>query len=408
MARQPVHHTLTLTAARLEWSRRQGLHTPLQTDITSVVRETGWIRTLGGADAYVACLARQAAFSFSEVTSAVCDHRLQVLPAVRNCIYLLPHDDATLALGAAREQWYPRMSRELTQAGSSWQEVELAAAQAFAVLAKRALTGDALRKSLPKDTLRPLGDRGKKAGLSSVLPVALRLLEFEGKIQRSLPDGRLDSEKYVWEQRAPGTEPAQSGPERLSLLARRFFDFAAPATISHFSDWAGVSKRDATAAIATSGLVPIEIEGLGDSFFGDSEREKAGPSGSLAFLPFEDNLTALHGGPGLLADEKHHKTPVPVWGSSRLSTLGEGAHLSLRPVVSDGKLRGFWEFDPDSGSIVARFFEQGISETQLSVGLRPLLGLLTLDLGHGHSFSLDTDASLRERVTFLKKMDFSS
>jgi len=52
--------------------------------------------------------------------------------------------------------------------------------------------------------VRSLGEKGKKLGLSSTLPPALRTLEFEGRIERTLEGGRLDSERYLW--RLPARE----------------------------------------------------------------------------------------------------------------------------------------------------------------------------------------------------------
>jgi hypothetical protein len=328
---------------------------------------------------------------------------------VRNCIYLVPRSDAFLALAVAEEQWRPRTTRELEKAGSDWKEVESAAAAALEVLKKSPQTPDGIRRALPKDAIRSLGVMGKKVGISSVLPIALRLLEFEHRIQRSLPDGRLDSEKYVWEattNSGPNLE-LRAAAERTVLLARRFFEFAAPATLDHFSEWAGISKKDAGAAVAVSGLVPVDIEGLEDTFFGSSEPVSlSAPTRRPVFLPFEDNLTALHGGPGLLSDPEHHAIPVPAWGSSKLSTLGQGAHMTARPVAIDGQICGLWEFDPDTGTVFTSLFCRGEESARVTAASRSLEQLLVRDLGHGRSFSLDTDQTLRERVTFLRSMSW--
>ncbi|MCG3191395.1 MAG: hypothetical protein DIJKHBIC_00621 [Thermoanaerobaculia bacterium] len=398
---------ISLSRARKEWIFRQHLASPADAPAETIVSETGWIRTLGGADVYVACWARQKKFDFEALNGAVERRELQVLPSVRNCIYLVPRRDAALALSVAEEQWRPRTARDLERAGSDWKEVEAVAAAALEVLGKARQTPDGLRKALPPNSVRSLGEKGKKAGLSSVLPVALRLLEFNGKARRALPGGRLDSEKYVWEAGDTlrmGDLP--SGTEaRQALLARRFFEFASPASAAHFSDWAGIGKKAAALAIESASLEPLSIEGRDEIFFGLPETaELDGASGGVALLPFEDNLPALHGGPGLLTDPEHHNVPVPAWGSSGMSTLKDGAHMALRPIIAEGRIAGFWEFDPDSSRVVTKLLRPGIPASRLAQLCGPLEALLAQDLGHGHSFSLDTDEKLRERVEFLRAL----
>lgn len=49
---------LRLAQARAHWVRCQGLDAPVGGPIEEVVARTGWVRTLGGVDVYLATFAR--------------------------------------------------------------------------------------------------------------------------------------------------------------------------------------------------------------------------------------------------------------------------------------------------------------------------------------------------------------
>ena len=127
---------------------------------------------------------------------------------------------------------------------------------------------------------------------------------------------------------------------------------------------------------------------------------------AVALLPFEDNLIHLHGGPARVVDEAHHAMTVPIWGSSKTTTIGEAKHMSLRSVVAEGKVSGFWEFDPEARMVVYRGFEGLSAATQkkLDAAARDIWRFLAEDIGHGRSFTLDTDEELRKRSAQIREM----
>jgi hypothetical protein len=91
---------------------------------------------------------------------------------------------------------------------------------------------------------------------------------------------------------------------------------------------------------------------------------------------------------------------------SKTATLGDSRHVEMRCVVAGQKIAGFWDYDPDAQKAVVACFEPP------SAGLRKRLAaaaegvgkLLGKGLGHGRSFSLDTDDDLRERVAFVSRL----
>ncbi len=378
------------------------------------LEETGFVRTLGGVDVYIAVRARVPGMRRADLDAAVERREVLVTPAVRGCIYLVPRRDAPLALRVADLLSRSRSEREHEKAGIRPGEVEEVGRAVLEVLRERGpLTTDALRRAMPPGAVRSLGEAGKKLGLSSPLPPALRHLEFAGQVERTLEEGRLDSERYRWRiaERSPfeSAKLPQEPVELFAGMARIFFRGAGLGTVRDFAGWAGLSQRDARAAVERCPLVPIAIEGVDEVHYLLEERRdllEAADSDTVALLPFEDNLVALHGGPALLVDRAHHGTPVPSWGSSKISTLGEARHMSLRGVVAEGKIAGFWEYDPDAREVVIGTFNEipAATRKRLDAEAEALAHFLADDIGHGRSFNLDTDDDMRQRAAVIRRV----
>jgi Winged helix DNA-binding domain len=401
---------LPLKEAREMFVAAQGLAPQPGRSVAEALEETGFVRTLGGVDVYLAVRARVPGLRRAGLDAAVAAGEAQVIPAVRGCIYLVPRRDVPLALRVAALLSRSRDEREHEKAGIRPGEVEEVGAAVLQVLGERGpLTTDALRRALPTGVVRSLGDAGKKLGISSPLPAALRRLEFGGRVERTLESQRLDSERYLWRVTARSPFDGVSLPDDpidlYAGLARIFFHGAGLGTQKDFAAWAGIPQRDAKAAMERADLLPVAIEEVPEIHYLPEERRgllETAPetaARAIALLPFEDNLLALHGGPALLVDAAHHATPVPVWGSDRMTTLGEARYMGLRSVVAEGKIAGIWEYDPDAQAVVAAGFA-GLSKATragLAAATEDLARFLEEDLGHGRSFSLDTDDDLRLR-----------
>jgi DNA glycosylase AlkZ-like len=404
--------SVTLDRARAFWHHKQGLAAPGD-DPAAVIASTGWARTLGGIDVYLAVRARCPSVTRAGLEQRVADGALRVVPAVRSCIYLVPERDVAVLMALAADLDRPRTDRELGKAGSSRGEVGALAREVLAVLADGALTTPEIRKALPEGAARSLGDAGKKIGLSSPLPVALRELEFQGEIERIPVDDRLDTERYLW--RIPKQKPRAAAPadpaERVAVIARRFFEFFGPATVKELAAWVGVSQRDAKAAMAELPLTAVTIAGHApEAWVLDDDLETlvaAAPApAAFAFLSFADNLLSVHGGPGVHVDPAHHRQPVSAWGSSKPTTLGEARHLGVRTLLLGEKVIGLWEVDSDAGEVVAATFEplSGKLRRALDADRERLAGFFRDQLGHARSFSLDTDDKVRERAALIRGM----
>ena len=416
---------VTLEKARAFWHARQGLARPVAGDPAEVLARTGWGRTLGGVDVYFAVRARLPGLTREALDGAVTRDELRVVPAVRGCIYLVPERDVGLAMALAADLSRPRTDRDLEKAGSSWDEVEAVAALVGGVLSSEALSSEdlssgpkttaAIRKALPEGSVRSLGEAGKKVGLSSPLPVALRELEFRGEITRVPVGGRLDTEQYEWG--VPATRPAgkyeiPADPSgRLAAMVRRFFELFAPATLKEASSWIGISQRDAKVAMAELPLVAVAIEGRPDlAWVLEDDRDALAcaepPEPSFSFLAFEDNLMTVHGGPAVFTDPAHHGFPVEAWGSSKPTTIGRARHLSSRPFLAGDRVAGFWEWDIDAGEVVVGTFDSPTAAgwKTLRAECERLGAFIRDELGHARSFSLDTDENVRRRAAAIRGM----
>jgi hypothetical protein len=416
MARTPAPAlTLSLDRVRAHWHRKQGLAEPFQGSLEEMVAATGWVRTLGGADVYLAVRARVPGMRRQQLDEAVAQSRLQVIPAVRGCIYLVPRPEVPLVLRIAEEQYRKRAERDYEKAGIAVSELADVGEAVLKALRKGPLSTDTLRKALPEGTVRSLGEKGKKVGLSTTLPPALRHLEFEGKVERTLEGGRVDTERYLW--RLPAKNPFTGAKvpaepvERHARIAETFFRQAGPVTVEHFTTWSALSQRDARAAMQKLPLVPVAVEGIsGEAYVLEEEiavlRGPAPATTSVSLLPGEDGYLAFHGGPGLLTDPKHHAREVPQWGNTKPGTIGEARHMAMRSVLDGDALVGLWEYDPDSESVVLSTFDPLPPKRRKAVQAlaEDVAAFLRDDVGHACSFSLDTMDAVRERAARLKAL----
>lgn len=408
---------LSLEQARGVFLAAQGFPQRPEATVVSALEENGFVRTLGGVDVYLAVRARVPGLKPADLESVVAAEEARIVPAVRGCMYLVPRRDVPLCLRVADLLTRTRDQRDQEKAGIRPGEVEEVAQAVLPTLAEHGpLTTDALRRAMPAGTVRSLGEQGKKVGVSSPLPGALRRLEVAGQVERALDGVRLDSERYRWRLPARGPfEGAALSDDPIDLfagMARIFFRGAGLGTIKDFAAWAGVSQRDAKAAVERTPLVPVAIEGVADVHYLLEERRDlldraAEAASAVAFLPFEDNVVALHGGAALLVDPAHHEISVPSWGSRRSggTPLREARHMSLRTVVADGRVAGFWEYDPDAREVVVGPFAKlpGAVGKRVDAEAAKLAGFLS-DFGHGRSFSLDTDEDLRQRSGAVRTM----
>jgi hypothetical protein len=403
--------TFPLNRARAFWLHRQGLATARGGAIDQVVASTGWLRTLGGVDVYLAARARSPGMRRADLDAAVSAGRLKVSMAVRGCIYLVPAAEVPTLLAEVTEGWRKGAARDLEKVGSSWKVIDRLADAIVGVLGSQALTTDAIRRALPDGAIKSFGDAGKQAGVSSPLPIALRVLELAGRIERSLEGGRLDTERYQWRVPAKPLAAASTDPlVRRARIAEAFLAQAGPATLGQLQCWTTWSQRDARAALEGVETATVAITGMADDALIlkrdlDALEATRDPAGTVSLLSFEDNYLVLHDGPGIVADPRHHGRRVEQWGSSAAATLGTAQHLAHRTIILDGMVAGMWEVDPAGGGGVWQTFDPVPTKQKdaLAAAVDDTARFLMTDVGHARAFSLDTMEEVQRRADVIKR-----
>src|SRR4051812_22749106 len=68
---RPMTHSLTLAHARALWWHKQSLASTDKRPLAALIGDSGWLRTLGGADAYLAARARRPGMPRADLDAAI-------------------------------------------------------------------------------------------------------------------------------------------------------------------------------------------------------------------------------------------------------------------------------------------------------------------------------------------------
>src|SRR5262249_22842386 len=153
---------LTLAQARALWWQKQALAGTSKRPLAALIGESGWLRTLGGGDAYIAARARRPGMKRAELDAAVAAGELRVHPAVRGCLYLVPSAAVPHPRALPPASWRSQTEKDLAKVGKTLKVVEALAPGVLAALTEP-MTTDAIRKAFKGD-IPSFGDAGKKVG----------------------------------------------------------------------------------------------------------------------------------------------------------------------------------------------------------------------------------------------------
>lgn len=348
---------MDLIKFRAWWARRQGLPARLTGQApTEVLSSTGWARTVGSANPYLTLFSRagidRAAADRAVATVEICE-----LPSARGCTYLLPADDFAVGLAAGAGAPRGELATAVKHLDVTEAEIDRLGAAVLAAVteADEPLTPQALRERLG-DTVRSLGEAGKKRGVTSTLPLALGLLQASGDLRRVPIDGRLDQQRYGYRRWDPsplaGTE---SDPDELALeLARRYFAWAAPATIAHFRWFTGLSAAVAKRAVAAAELTELVDGWLLPSDLADEFEAFTAPTDpEYALVGWIDGIHLLHRDLGRLLDPKDADRPSALEPKKKLGDLKDPP---FQLIIDRGRIIGLWDFDPSTDTIARQLF----------------------------------------------------
>ncbi len=403
---------LDLEQARRLWLARQALANPSEGEgaAARAVHAAGWVHCIGGLDLYASVWCRAPEVGGAALEAAVAEEELRIVPGVRGCTMLVPREEVGLALSIGSHLWRKRSLRELAKVGCTPEEIDEVAQAAWEALAGGPLESQALRNALPVGLVRSFGAAGKKIGLSTNLPVALRALESQGRAIRKPVDGRLDSERYVWKQTAAPPGELEEDPARMAAgLARVFLRSAAPGTLDELAAWSGLGKRDSARGLEAVEAESITIDGYADSAWVLPEQldglEAEAPEPRVHLVPFRDPYLGARLNLAPLVAEEHRGLEVPGWGRGS-TPLGEVKALHLRAVLVDGRVAGGWEWDDEEQHVVAGTF--GPLDATCQAALHRATSLVTelvqSEVGHARVYPMEPKTRRPKRLAFVRSL----
>jgi hypothetical protein len=377
---------------RAWWWHRQGLDgsyvgkTPAE-----VLAGTGWARSVGGVGPYLTLWSR-GRISREGADAAVANAEIHELPAARGCTYVVPASDYALAL-LVGEGSTDAERKQAEKLGVTAKEIDKLCLAVVNALDRGPLTPDELKVAVGK-AARSLGPEGAKKGLANTLPLALGDLQLTGVLRRIPMNGRLDQQRYRYTRWTPSPLSAYklSKPEAMVELARRYFQWAGPATVAQYQSFSGQGVKAAKETLAPLGLIPMDS---GDPrLLFPQDREAL-----LAFRPPKDrhySLVSSLDGISLLRRDLKSLFEDADFGKA-FSGL---ADLPSHAIIDRGRLVGLWEFDPDTNSIAWMCF--GKKDKALESAVKATEDYVKDQLGDARSFSLDSPKSRAPRIAGLR------
>ena len=385
------------------WFARQGLDGSLHgRKPAEILERCGWSRSVGGAAPYLTLFSR-GRITRAEADAAAASLAIHELPAARGCTYVLPASDFAFGLTVGRN--FSGDMKTAAKLGVTETEIDRLCDAVVKALEHGALDPDGIRDATGAAS-RSLGVEGKRKGLSTTLPLALGRLQTLGKIRRSPVNGRLDQQRYRYVSWNPS--PLEGYPESLDAafteLARRFFRWVGPATLSEFQWFAGLGVQATKQATGSLGLVAAD--GSPDRFLLPEDADayaafEAPSKPQYALISGLDPITANRRELLSMLDPRHHDRSVMV--DTAMQPLGTQIDLPSHAILDRGRVIGLWEFDVDSGSIAWATFD-GTRDRTLTAVVEETEAWVRDDLGDARSFSLDSPKSRAPRVEAIRRM----
>ncbi|MFD8783147.1 DNA glycosylase AlkZ-like family protein [Kitasatospora sp. NPDC059599] len=380
---------------RAWWAHRQWLDRPHPgAPAAEVLAATGWARSVGGAAPYLGLFAR-AGLGRAAVDAAVARLDVHELPSARGCTYVLPAADFALGLAVGAAAPAGELAAAEKHLGVGRDEVEKLCLAVERVLSPDEPLDPAAIRDAVGDAVRPLGEAGRKRGLTTTLPLALGLMQSRGRIRRVPVNGRLDQQRYGyvgWDQPVAGDAVD---------LARRYFSWAGPATLKHFRWFSGFTAATARRAVAEAGPVPVAP---GSEFLLPPElaEEFAGFTAPrtphYTLLAGIDGIHLLHRDLPRLLDPADAARPLPAGRAGR--SFGSEADPQTHVVLDRGRIVGLWEYDTERAEIVLLPFVP--LDDALREAVARTEAFVREELGDARGFSLDSPRSRAPKVAALR------
>ncbi len=390
----------TIRAWRAERHRLVGASTPLSP--AAILAATGWARSVGGANPYLALAARgcdgRAAIDAAVAAGDICE-----LPSARGCTYVVPAADYALALRTGQGHGDDAAISTATRfLDFTEKELRVLCDAIERVLRDGPLDPQAIRLAAGT-AVRHLGDAGKRRGMTTTLSLGLGWLQSHGRIRRVPANGRLDGQRYAYALWDPS--PLDGAPlddvALATVLARRYFRWAAPAAAKAFAAWSGFGVKVARAACDAASVVPLAAGDDRLLFADDRDALLAYQpprEAHYALVGSLDNVAHLRWTLDDIVDDANRA--VRVYASEKhaeVTTLQTSPH---HMIVDRGRLVGFWEYDAAAEAIVYATFVKPTAALREAV--RTTERFVREELGDARTFSLDAPGSRGERLAALR------
>ena len=295
----------------------------------------GWIYQTGGSGAYLALRARAPELRRIDVDDAVAQDELLILTGVRGCTFLVPRAEGPIA----RVAWKARVEDAVEKLGPFGLDVPQLRTLCDEIedIASEPVDPAAIRKRA-----RSIQEvDAPRFGLKNTLPLAIRVLEAEGRLTRLPARGRLDDERYRWRVSTPTTIDADDAARE---LVRSFVAATAPTATAHMAAWLDVGAKAAAQRLADCGARETADGWRVDDVNG-------GTDDRVHFLPLRDPLIDLR--TPSLVPEGSEDTVVDGWGT-KPTTIGRQPTVHHHTIVWRNAIVGLWEWADDR--LVAGFF----------------------------------------------------
>lgn len=380
---------------RTWWWDQQGLGGRLHGQTAAeVLAVSGWARSVGGSGPYLGFHARSGA-GRKAIDGAVAELAIHELPSARGCTYVVPASDFALALKVAQGFADGDMATA-RKLGVTDEEVDRLAQTVIEALRDRPLDPEEIKTAVG-GAVRNLGEAGRRRGITTTLPLALGRLQVAGEIRRLSTNGRLDHQRYryaVW-QPNPLRGFRLSTPEAFTELARRYFDWTAPATLAEFQWFSGLGVKAATTAVKPLDLEPLKPGSerlIKPEFRTQLSRLRPAPKPQYALIGSVDAMLLLRRNLRTLMDEAVDQQVCPDGGLMELPS---------HAILDRGRVVGLWEYDPETESIAWMSFSK--PDDALRAAIAQTEAWVRKDLGDARSFSLDSPKSRAPRIAALRQ-----
>ena len=282
-------------------------------------------------------------------------------PGPRGSVFIAPRALVPAFLGLSR----PRTARRvLLNEGMSEAELERLMDRTEAAVAGTSATSKELRERLGADD--PGGPR---------MTLLLRAMVGEARLVAAEPVGgeRATAYRYAgmaeW---APDLGPRLQVEEALAVMAPMWMRANGPGTADDLAWWAGVTRRQAKAALTAIDARVVQIDGLGGEQWATEEvldgLASAQTSGVVRLLPVWDAWLMARRERSRILDDAHR--PLVVDRSGNVTNT----------ITLDGRVVGVW--DEDGETLLVAMHEGGppTGLEKAAARLRPTIGWTHIEL----------------------------